>query len=70
MSAAEDRLVVGLSKEEKAQLAAEAEREGISMGLLAYRRIFDKPHATRRVGRPKKHSHDNPQEAGLFKLTG
>lgn len=70
MSAAEERLVVGLTKEEKQLLEEAARREGVSMGLLAYRRIFNKPDATRRLGRPPKNAAPSTDEGALFKMIG
>lgn len=70
MSAAEERVVVGLTKAEKQLLEETARREGVSVGLLAYRRIFNKPDATRRAGRPPKNAAPTSEEGALFGMTG
>ena len=57
-----------MSPEEKAQLEAEAKADGVSVSLLIYRRVFDKPDAERRVGRKPKHARN--QAEGLFPMTG
>lgn len=57
-----------VSPEEKAQLEADAKAAGVSVSLLMYRRIFDKPDAERRVGRKPKHPRNQPE--GLFPMTG
>lgn len=47
-------LGLNVTDEEHAALMAEAEELGISASLLMYRRIFNKPDARRRAGRPRK----------------
>ena len=68
MSAPNPVVQVRVTPEEKRQLEAQAEAERISVGLLMYRRIFDKPEAERPRGRKPKHGRD--QSEGLFQMTG
>lgn len=51
--------------DEKAQLQADAAAEGVTVSALIYRRVFNKPDAERRVGRPPQN-----QPEGLFPMTG
>lgn len=56
-----------VSREEKDALQAEADSLGITVSVLIYRKLFDKPDAQRqRFGTPRG-DHD---EEGLFRMTG
>lgn len=50
---------------EKAELESQAAAEGISVSLLIYRRVFNKPEETRRPGRKPKHDRGQAEELPL-----
>lgn len=61
---------VRMTHEEKQMLEDAAKREGVSVSLYMYRRIFNEPTAMRRPGRRPKHQATPQNEDGLFKMTG
>jgi len=67
MATSRPQVNMRLSPEEKAQLDAEAEAQGVTVATLVYQRVFNKPDVVRRVGRPRKEKTDQPIE-GLERL--
>lgn len=64
-----ERMVMGVSPQEKTLIEAAAAREGVSVSVFMYRRIFNRPDATRQVGRPKSAGNDSASQAeGLFDI--
>lgn len=59
------KVQVIVTPEEKAQLEAEARAQGISVGLLVYRRVFDKPDAQRPRGPKPRHTRNQREELPL-----
>lgn len=68
MEAARARATLFLTPEEKDELEAQAAAEGVSLSLLMYRRIFNKPDETRPLGRKPKHERHQPE--GMFDMAG
>lgn len=65
---ADKTLGLRVTTQEKAALEAEAAAEGITLSVLLYRRVFDKPDARRPRGRRRKHEREQPE--GLFDDSG
>lgn len=51
-----------VTPEEKEAVLAEAEREGVTVSVLLYRRIFNAPDAHRHVGRPPRYRREQDEE--------